>query len=155
MIKMILTVILTGLLSCSDPVKTKGSFTEPPAHDSLAVLKQEIDSLHDAIKAYKEETEFWFSETEAEVLKKKGITNPEKFIKTDLRNNSSLIPYPAALGGTMRFNSIMLLGDRWAAADFDDGHIDGRLFLKYSIKKDSSIKWTVVDHYSDYGYTGK
>ena len=115
--------------------------------DSIKILKIKVDTLSKQINDLKEDLHYWFSETEIDQIKEKGISEPEKYITDNLFNNPKLIPYSGVLGGTMRFWKVTLLGDRWAIAYFEDGHVAGRVLLKYTIKKDNSIKWTIMDQY--------
>lgn len=115
--------------------------------DSLNILKRKIDSMLAQKNSLTNDLNYWFSEREITQLKEKNIINPVNDISNKLYNNSKLIPYPGVLGGTMRFGKITLLKDRWIIADFDDGHIMGAALYRYSVQKDTSVKWTILDKY--------
>lgn len=44
-------------------------------------------------------------------------------------------------------SDIRVLGRRWVVAGFGDGHIAGRMLLRYGIGTDETIRWQVVDGY--------
>lgn len=136
------------IFSCNNKKET-GVSTSPVTrpNDSLVLFKKEIDSLKARNSELKEELSYWFSDFEIDELKAKGIADPQNYISNDLMNKPQLIPYGGVLGGTMRFWKVTLLGNKWAIAYFEDGHIAGRGLYKYSINKDRSIKWTIIDHY--------
>lgn len=144
-----LVLLIIGLLlSCKGP-KQKDDLNEAPKleTDSMNVLSNKPDTLTQVTVATKNESNYWFSNADKADLKHRGIADPEKNLIESLDSNAKLIPYPGVLGGKMHFGKISLLGNRWAVADFDDGHIIGRMLLKYTIQKDSSIRWKVIDHY--------
>jgi hypothetical protein len=141
-------VAVCFLHSCTQTInKEESDHSTAGYSDSIKILRSRIDSLsNENLQLNKKRTD-WFSEQDVKVLKSKGLTDPLNEITTNLANNATLIPYPAVLGGKMRFHHISLLGDRWAIADFDDGHNMGTLLLKYHIQKDGSLKWTIIDKY--------
>lgn len=136
------------LLSCNGP-KQKDDLNEAPnlQADSLNIPGNKTDTLTQVTVVPKSESNYWFSNADKADLKYRGIPDPEKNLIQSLDSNLKLIPYPGVLGGKMHFGKISLLGNRWAVADFDDGHIIGRMLLKYTIQKDSTIRWKVIDHY--------
>ena len=141
-------IMLLCLASCND--ENRGNELNKILsikNDSLKLLTAKIDTLLRENKSFKEDLNYWFSDKEIDELKEKGIINPLKDIKDKLYANPKIIPYPAVLGGTMHFGNISLLSDRWVIADFDDGHIMGAMILKYTVQKDTSLKWTVIDKY--------
>lgn len=79
-------------------------------------------------------------------LKEKGLTVAG--LKADLLKRSDLIMHKPVLGGSMNFNEagIHVLTDKWVAAEFDDGHINGYTLLKYDVKA-GKLNWSVVDSY--------
>lgn len=76
-----------------------------------------------------------------------GVKEPFSYISKDLDNKAELIPYPAVLGGTMRFYEINLLGEKWVMASFEDGHIAGKMLLEFEIATDRIINWKVLSSY--------
>ena len=115
--------------------------------DTIISLRSDILTLTKAKDSLQSELNYWFSEEEINSLKSKGIENPKDSIISAINNNPDILRYKGVLGGIMRIWNAQPLGDRWAIADFSDGHIDGVMLLKYEVHKGSSIKWRVLDDY--------
>ncbi len=84
---------------------------------------------------------------QVERLKKLGLKNPVEDLRNDLMGEDAMISGKGIHGGKMGFympQAIHVLNDRWVVAYFEDGHIAGALFLKYSIM-DGKISWEVLD----------
>ena len=78
--------------------------------------------------------------------------DPLHTICRDLLAKPELIPYDGVLGGTMGYldqNNIRILNDKWVVARFEDGHISGKMLLRFEIDNDSKISWKVIDSYLD------
>lgn len=89
-------------------------------------------------------------EYEINLLKQKGLPNPVLNIRQDLKKHPELIKYDGVLGGTMGFyfeSGIHVLNRKWVLADFDDGHINGFMLLRYDVKEGGRIKWHVIEQY--------
>ncbi len=84
---------------------------------------------------------------EIEELKRKGLKDPVSEIIADLKSRKELIPYKAVVGGRMYFCEVYVLNGRWVLASFEDGHIMGRMFLRYSVGNNGRISWQVIDSY--------
>jgi hypothetical protein len=85
-------------------------------------------------------------------LQKKGLSDPEKDLVTDLKQHRELIPYEGVMGGTMGFYSqkdIHILSSRWVLAAFEDGHIGGHILLEYRVDPGGEIYWRVIGAYLD------
>jgi hypothetical protein len=85
-------------------------------------------------------------------LKRKGISNPEADLASDLMQHRELIPYEGIMGGTMGFYSpkdIHILSSRWVLAAFEDGHIGGQMLLEYRVDPGGKIHWRVLSAYLD------
>jgi len=78
-----------------------------------------------------------------EKLNEKGVDQP-KSIVADLLLQSELIPFEGVLGGTMYMSRAWLLTDRYALAEFEDGHVLGNMILIYDVEN-GDIRWTVLD----------
>lgn len=115
-------------------------------------LRNELAALYDKLELANKKLEGLpqIQEYEIAELKKKGLKDPVKELKADLLNRNELIPHKGVLGGTMGFlteEHIHIISSKWAAAYFEDGHINGIMLLKYSILKDGKIRWTVMDSF--------
>lgn len=80
-------------------------------------------------------------------LYSKGLSSPLIAIPADLMRHPEIIPFPAAAGGTMSFNSpqdIHVLNNRWVLAACRDSQRRGVLLLEYSVGLRGAITWKVV-----------
>jgi hypothetical protein len=70
------------------------------------------------------------------------LSAADRALRDDLVEHRELIPFPAVMGGTMFFvpQRIVILNDRWAYAEFEDGHIGGSMLLEYDVD-DGRIRW--------------
>ncbi|MFP4366914.1 MAG: hypothetical protein ACLFQA_07450 [Bacteroidales bacterium] len=109
-------------------------------NDSLSMVLQEF-RINNALPPF-------LDKRQIEELQKRGLNDPVKEIRDDLVGNPDLISRSSVLGGRMDFyfrDGIHILNDRWVFAYFEDGHIDGALLLKYTIKENGSLAWEVLD----------
>lgn len=83
---------------------------------------------------------------ERDWLRRAGFAAPAESLRADLLRHPELIPTAGVVGGTMAFrpDAIYVLpgGHVWAIAD--DGHIEVALLLRYSVKRDTTVQWSVV-----------
>lgn len=116
--------------------------------DSIEILNLRVDSLAKSNIHGGGEMDYWQQGGDnRRALKNQGITNPETFLSERLSRRTDLIPDKPVLGGQMSFTRISLLGDRWAIAAYEDGHVGGQVLLKYKLC-DTAIQWKVMDHLS-------
>ncbi len=120
--------------------------------EELAVLRAEFtDASHglEDCRAIRENLPV-LRDDEVERLRRRGLEQPIGWIKNSLRNNAQLIPYQGVQGGEMRFLSdqnIHVLTPRWVLAEFEDGHMAGRILLEYHVADNAGIAWKVIDSY--------
>jgi len=85
---------------------------------------------------------------ERDWLRRAGFTAPAESLRADLLRHPELIPSEGVVGGTMAFrpDAIYLLpgGHVWAIAD--DGHIETAVLLRYTVERDTTVRWNVVYH---------
>lgn len=123
--------------------ENKFSEIEKNLQNEIAEIKDKLEKADKRLVDLPQLQEF-----EINQLKQKGLKDPVKDLKSDLMRRKDLIPYKGVLGGTMGIYSeenIHIISSKWAAAYFDDGHINGIMLLKYSIQKDGRIRWYVMD----------
>ncbi len=82
-----------------------------------------------------------------ESMKRAGISDPSRLIE-DLKQNPSVIPEEAVLGGTMGFTQVALINEHWVYGSYEDGHIAGAAIFQWEVK-DSAIIWTPVLVYKE------
>lgn len=129
----------------NEKLEEKLQETERNLQEEISAIKQELETANKKLENLPQITDF-----EIEQLKQKGLKDPVKDLKTDLMNRKDLIPYKGVLGGTMNFfteEHIHIISSKWAAAYFEDGHINGIMLLRYNVFKDGKIRWYVMDSY--------
>ena len=80
-----------------------------------------------------------------------NLENPSRYIADKLletneqKGDNPLIPYEG-MNSSFKINKIKVLNHRWLLADFSDGKFWGDLIIKYELKDDLSVDFTLVDH---------
>ncbi|MEP0133929.1 MAG: hydrolase [Eudoraea sp.] len=80
-----------------------------------------------------------------------GMENPSRYIADKLletneqKGDNPLIPYEG-MESDFKINKIKILNHQWIIADFSDGKYWGELFLKYELKDDMGVDFTMMDH---------
>jgi hypothetical protein len=112
-------------------------------NDSLSVLLQEI-RISNSVPPFLDKRQIGF-------LREKGLSEPVNQLRDDLISRPELISRPGVHGGTAGFyfrDGIHILNTSWVFAYFEDGHVDGALLLRYSVGRNGSISWEVLDEIS-------
>lgn len=80
-----------------------------------------------------------------------GLENPSLYISDKLletneqKGDNPLVPYEG-MERDFKINKIKILNQQWIIADFSDGKYWGELFLKYELKDDLGVDFTMMDH---------
>lgn len=80
-----------------------------------------------------------------------NLENPTRYIEDKLletnepSGDNPLIPYEG-MESDFKINKIKVLNHKWILADFSDGKFWGDLIIKYELKDDLSIDFTLLDH---------
>lgn len=80
-----------------------------------------------------------------------NIKDPARYIADKLletneqKGNNPLIPYEG-MEGDFKLNKIKILNHKWIVVDFSDGKFWGELIIKYELKDDLGVDFTLVDH---------
>ncbi|NNC62754.1 MAG: hydrolase [Eudoraea sp.] len=70
----------------------------------------------------------------------------DKLLETNERKGDNpLIPYEG-MESDFKINKIKVLNHRWIIADFSDGKYWGELFIRYELKDDLAVDFTMVEH---------
>lgn len=70
----------------------------------------------------------------------------DKLLETnEQKGDNPLIPYEG-MENDFKINKIKVLNHRWIIADFSDGKYWGELFIRYELKDDRGVDFTLVDH---------
>lgn len=80
-----------------------------------------------------------------------NIKDPSRYIADKLletneqKGNNPLIPYEG-MENDFKLNKIKILNHKWIVVDFSDGKYWGELLLKYELKDDMGVDFTMIDH---------
>ena len=79
------------------------------------------------------------------------LKDPSRYIADKLletneqKGNNPMVPYEG-MEGSFKINKIKLLNHKWIIADFSDGKYWGELLIKYELKDDLGVDFTLIDH---------
>ncbi len=80
------------------------------------------------------------------------LESPSQYITDKLleanetKGDNPLVPY-AGMEGDFKINKIKVLNHKWILADFSDGQFWGELFIKYELKDDLGVDFSLLDHF--------
>jgi hypothetical protein len=80
-----------------------------------------------------------------------NLADPVRYISDKLletneqKGDNPLIPYEG-MENDFKINKIKVLNHRWIITDFSDGKYWGELFIRYDLKDDLGVDFTLLDH---------
>lgn len=80
-----------------------------------------------------------------------NLKNPASYITDKLletnekKGDNPLIPYEG-MENDFKINKIKVLNHKWILADFSDGKFWGEVLIKYELKDDLGVDFTLIDH---------
>jgi hypothetical protein len=80
-----------------------------------------------------------------------GLDNPSRYISDKLletneqKGDNPLVPYEG-MESDFKINKIKILNHQWIIADFSDGKYWGELLVRYELKDDMGVDFTMMDH---------
>ncbi len=80
-----------------------------------------------------------------------NLENPARYIEDKLletnekSGDNPLVPYEG-MESDFKINKIKVLNHKWILADFSDGKYWGDLIIKYELKDDLGVDFTLLDH---------
>lgn len=70
----------------------------------------------------------------------------DKLLETnESEGTNPLVPYEG-MEGDFKINKIKVLNHKWILTDFSDGKYWGELLIKYELKDDLGVDFTLIDH---------
>ncbi|MEM6894038.1 MAG: hydrolase [Bacteroidota bacterium] len=79
------------------------------------------------------------------------LTSPSNYVSDKLletnepKGDNPLVPYEG-MQSDFKINKIKVINHRWLLADFSDGNYWGDLLVRYEVKEDLGVDFTVMDH---------
>ena len=80
-----------------------------------------------------------------------GLEDPSRYISDKLletneqKGDNPLVPYEG-MESDFKINKIKILNHQWIIADFSDGKYWGELLVRYELKDDMGVDFTMMDH---------
>jgi len=124
---------------------------------SIEKLKTEVIGLKDSLQQAELrilEMQYFSLENNDEALayyEHLNLENPSGYVADKLletnesKGDNPLIPY-AGMESDFIINKIKVLNHKWILTDFSDGKYWGELLIKYELKDDLGVDFTLTDH---------
>lgn len=125
--------------------------------ESIARLEQQAAALQDSVRDAKLQVldmQYFSLENNDDALvyyDHLNLKDPARYISDKLletneqKGDNPLIPYEG-MENYFKINKIKVLNHRWIVADFSDGKFWGELIIRYELKDDLSVDFTLLDH---------
>lgn len=135
----------------------KGNKTAKTSTEKIEALENEIATLKDSTEKLQfrlMDMQYFSLENNDDALAyydHLNLENPTRYIEDKLletneeKGDNPLVPY-AGMEGDFKINKIKVLNHKWLLADFSDGKYWGDLVIKYELKDNLSVDFTLMDH---------
>ena len=124
---------------------------------TIEALEQQVSQLQDSLKESKLhvlDMQYFSLENNDDALAyydHLNLKDPSGYVADKLletneqKGDNPLIPYEG-MENFFKINKIKVLNHRWIIADFSDGKYWGELFIRYELKDDLGVDFTLLDH---------
>lgn len=142
-------IALYQFISTNNMVKAKNGLIEAKA-EKLEVLEDSIRGLQVKVM----DMQYFSLDNNDDALSYYDhlkLDSPSSYITDKLletnesKGNNPLVPYEG-MEGDFKINKIKILNHKWILADFSDGKFWGELLIKYELKDDLGVDFTLIDH---------
>ncbi|MDX1362938.1 hypothetical protein [Arenibacter latericius] len=142
-------IALYQFISTNNMVKAKNGLIEAKA-EKLEVLEDSIRGLQVKVM----DMQYFSLDNNDDALSYYDhlkLDSPSSYITDKLletnesKGNNPLVPYEG-MEGDFKINKIKVLNHKWILADFSDGKFWGELLIKYELKDDLGVDFTLIDH---------
>lgn len=125
--------------------------------NTISKLEAKVESLQDSVKNTQLqvlEMQYFSLENNDDALAyydHLDLKDPSRYVADKLletnesKGDNPLIPY-AGMESDFKINKIKVLNHQWILTDFSDGKYWGELLLKYELKDDFGVDFTLLDH---------
>ncbi|MGB5437260.1 MAG: hydrolase [Maribacter sp.] len=126
-------------------------------HAKIESLEQTVDNLKDSLQNSQVKAldmQYFSLENNDDALAYYDhleLKDPNRYISDKLletnesKGDNPLIPYEG-MDNDFKLNKIKILNHKWIIADFSDGKYWGEILIKYELKDDLGVDFTLVDH---------
>ncbi|MCM4171705.1 hydrolase [Arenibacter sp. TNZ] len=142
-------IALYQFVSASNMVTAKNTKIESQA-DQLVQLEDSIQKLH--LKVL--DNQYFSLENNDDALAYYDhlkLKDPSRYISDKLletnesKGDNPLVPYEG-MENDFKINKIKILNHKWILADFSDGKYWGEVLIKYELKDDLGVDFSLIDH---------
>jgi len=99
-----------------------------------------------AVQYWRDQRAVLLDPEDVAMFQRAGLDDPARQLRDSLMAHPEVIPFEPVLGGTMFFppSEIVLLQPPYVFAGAEDGHVGGRLLLRYQVLGDRSVRWRTL-----------
>ena len=154
--KIFLYLFLFVSLICLYLFVSSGNMAEASGN-RISKLESEIENLKDSVQKSNLKVldmQYFSLENNDDALAyfdHLRLANPSGYIADKLletneqKGDNPLVPYEG-MQNDFKINKIKVLNHKWILTDFSDGKYWGELLIKYELKDDLGVDFTLVDH---------
>lgn len=115
--------------------------------DSIAALQDEIYILSHFNLDKNEDAISYFEREGHNVKELIPIIKDHLYTFNEFKGQHPIVPYASSSGRKILINTVKLLNHKWIIADFSDGEFWGEVFLTYTINKDDTITFNLIESF--------
>lgn len=127
------------------------------SNNKIISLETKIDALQDSLQQSEVralEMQYFSLENNDDALAYYDhleLENPTRYISDKLletnesQGDNPLVPYEG-MHNDFKINKIKVLNHKWILADFSDGKFWGEVLIRYELKDDLGVDFTLMDH---------
>ncbi len=136
---------------------TTGNNMQKALSEDVSILTDKVEALEDSLRKAELrvlDLQYFSLDNNDDALayyEEYNLENPSRYIADKLletnerQGDNPLVPY-AGMNGSFKINKIKVLNHKWILADFSDGKYWGDLIIKYELKEDLGVDFTLLDH---------
>jgi|SRR5690606_11068629 len=134
-----------------------GNNMQKALSEDVSILQAKVEALEDSLRKAELrvlDLQYFSLDRNDDALayfEEYDLESPDRYIADRLletnesQGDNPLVPY-AGMNGSFKINKIKVLNHKWILADFSDGKYWGDLIIKYGLKEDLSVDFTLLDH---------
>ena len=134
-----------------------GNNMQKALSEDVSILTDKVEALEDSLRKAELrvlDLQYFSLDNNDDALayyEEYNLENPSRYIADKLletnerQGDNPLVPY-AGMNGSFKINKIKVLNHKWILADFSDGKYWGDLIIKYELKEDLGVDFTLLDH---------
>ncbi|MGB2759298.1 MAG: hydrolase [Maribacter stanieri] len=149
-------ICLYLMVSSSNMAKAYSQKAEAKT-EKITRLENQVEELKDSVqKSFLKvlDMQYFSLENNDDALayfEELNLQNPAAYVADKLletnaqKGDNPLVPYEG-MQNDFKINKIKVLNHKWILTDFSDGKYWGELLIKYEVKDDLGVDFTLIDH---------